>query len=173
MELERNMRINRFTDGPGAKPQPSEGSAEAAKTASFGNENQHVAAQEPSSVRRVRSLRLAWRDEESGDELMVDVRGSDQLVEELRPLGFVPLGERPVSGLGQRLPDVHPVGEVSTERSAPGYGAPRRRVGGANDSQVDATRPASGTPRMPDSEVADHRVRWTVRLARPWNSRNT
>jgi hypothetical protein len=42
----------------------------------------------------LRSLALTWRDEETGDELVVDVRGSERFLEGLRPLGFVPAAER-------------------------------------------------------------------------------
>ena len=40
--------------------------------------------------RRLRSLVLAWHDEESGDDLTVHVRGSQQFLDGLEPLGFVP-----------------------------------------------------------------------------------
>jgi len=119
--------------------------------------------------RCVRSLILAWHDEESGDELRVNVQGSQRFLEGLRPLGFVPLGEQPARGVGQRLPAVHPAGEIVTERDSSAAGAPRRRSDGVEDPSAASNRPASGPNHHQESEVAEHRVRWTVRLARPWN----
>lgn len=121
--------------------------------------------------RHVRSLVLAWRDEESGDELTVDVRGSQRFLEGLRPLGFVPLGELPQAGIGQRLPAVHPAGEGAVERSIAARGAPRRRGAGVDDPDSETHRAASGLARPQNSEASEHRVRWTVRLSRPWNPR--
>jgi hypothetical protein len=94
------------------------------------------------ATRRMRSLVLAWHDEESGDELTIDVRGSERFLEGLRPLGFVPVGEGTHS---------------SNNRSA---------ASGVGDR---ARGPASkGAPARKDTEAGEHHVRWTVRLARPW-----
>jgi hypothetical protein len=125
------------------------------------------------STRHVRSLVLAWRDEVSGDELTVDVRGSQRFLEGLRPLGFVPLGEQPNEGIGQRLPCVHPVGENVAERSSATQGAPRRRSEGVNEPDSETNRPPAGPARQPSSEASEHHVRWTVRLSRPWNLRKS
>ena len=81
--------------------------------------------------RRLHSLILSWHDEESGDDLTVDILGSERFLKDLMPLGFVPLAER------------------STE-----------------------ARAAQPSPRRRRSESAEHRVHWTVRLARHWNPKS-
>ena len=62
--------------------------------------------------RRLRSLVLAWHDEESGDDLTVDVRGSERFLKGLVPLGFVPLGKLCEEDPTQRAAQ-HPSGQPS------------------------------------------------------------
>jgi hypothetical protein len=124
-----------------------------------------AAASTSTNPRRMRSLVLAWHDEESGDELQVNVRGTQQFLEGLKPLGFVPLGEQPNGGVGQRLPAVHPAGDLALQES--------RGIRGENPegNETSSGHAARTGERPASSESADHRVRWTVRLARPWNRR--
>ncbi|HTF91312.1 MAG TPA: hypothetical protein VK843_23065 [Planctomycetota bacterium] len=51
----------------------------------------------PQAQRKLRSLTLAWHDEESGDDLTVNVRGSERFLKGLTPLGFVPVEETAAS----------------------------------------------------------------------------
>lgn len=126
-----------------------------------------------SAPRRLRSLVLAWHDEESGDELTVDVRGSDRFLEGLSPLGFVPVAEES-ERQGRRAKEtqsehnVHSLpganGTQPTRSSASQPGAPAR------DRELGPG--AKGSLAGKEHESAEHRVRWTVRLSRPWKHKS-
>ncbi len=113
--------------------------------------------------RHLRSLVLAWHDEESGDELTIDVRGSERFLKGLRPLGFVPLGEAPrTQGAGDSESDAAP--------SLPSMSSQGTALTPVRDREIGAS--AKGPQAKQDFESADHRVRWTVRLARPWKPKS-
>ncbi|HUR29302.1 MAG TPA: hypothetical protein VM509_14030 [Planctomycetota bacterium] len=61
---------------------------------SIQDESSSKTAIQSEASRRLRSLCLSWHDEESGDELAVDVQGSERFLEGLRPLGFLPAATR-------------------------------------------------------------------------------
>lgn len=118
---------------------------------------------EPAASRHLRSLVLAWRDEESGDELTIDVRGSERFLEGLSPLGFVPVGE---ASRTHGEPDSEPIAAHALQS---------RSIQGPSSAPIrdrDLGPCAKGSVARKDSESADHRVRWTVRLSRPWKHKS-
>lgn len=121
-------------------------------------------------VRHLRSLVLSWRDDETGDELTVDVRGNERFLAGLSTLGFVPMGLR----------------DPRKAPSAPGSSVHRtasaaRRVGGSAPAVHRAGEPAQNddrggvgsAPTDPTvaQEASEHMVRWTARLSRSWKSK--
>ncbi len=118
---------------------------------------------EPATSRRLRSLVLAWRDEESGDELTIDVRGSERFLEGLRPLGFVPVGDAPRTHC-ERDSMPHAANALQSRSPQGPSSAPVR--------DPDLGPSAKGSLAKKDLESADHRVRWTVRLSRPWKPKS-
>ena len=117
----------------------------------------------PLVSRRLRSLVLAWHDEETGDELTIDVRGSERFLKGLRPLGFVPVEKEPRNqgDTDSRAQTAHVQASNSPEYTP--SAAIRDR---------DLAPSAKASLAKKEFESADHRVRWTVRLARPWKPKS-
>jgi len=62
--------------------------------------------------RHLRSLALAWHDEESGDDLSIDVQGSERFLKGLVSMGFRPVPSQNRHGRSA------PVSRRATERAA-------------------------------------------------------
>lgn len=118
-------------------------------------------------VRHLRSLVLSWRDDETGDELTVDVRGNERFLAGLSTLGFVPMGlrdPRKSSGAAVRRTATS---SPRAEASAPAV----HRAGepaGAGSPGDSARTPAGPAVAL---EASENMVRWTARLSRTWKSK--
>lgn len=109
--------------------------------------------------RKLRSLVLSWKDEETGDVLTVDVSGSERFLAGLGPLGFRPLEELD--------------GEGSFTGPAVGLSQSSNKAGSPRAALERGRHPASkGSADRKESTAAGHRVRWTVRLARYWKPKS-
>jgi hypothetical protein len=68
------------------------------RTRKIQDESSSETAIETEAPRRLRSLSLTWHDEESGDELAVDILGSERFLDGLPSSGFQPT-ERRLGGM--------------------------------------------------------------------------